>query len=205
MSKKQEVPDGWRLDAAGRMVEVDKIKQVDLERDELVVAIAAKAKAMNGQMAELKSEMFGDIANFVARSAKEYKTKIGGQKGNVSLVSFDGKYKVLRAFQETLVFDERLQAAKAMIDNCLQRWSEGARPEIKMLINDAFQVDQAGNINTNRVLTLRRLQFDDKEWKRAMQAISDALQVAGSKSYVRVYERDEAGRYQPIPLDFATA
>jgi hypothetical protein len=86
----------------------------------------------------------------------------------------------------------------------LNRWSEGARPEIKVLINDAFQVDQAGNINTGRVLALRRLEIDDDEWQTAMRAINDALSVTGSKSYVRIYERvGDSDRYLPISLDMS--
>lgn len=38
------------------------------------------------------------------------------------------------------------------------------------------------NINTGRVLGLRRLVIADEEWGRAMMAIGDTLQLAGSKS-----------------------
>ena len=36
-----------------------------------------------------------------------------------------------------------------------------------------------------------------------MQAIGDSLQVTDTKAYVRVYERDENGRYNAISLDMA--
>ena len=87
-----------------------------------------------------------------------------------------------------------------------RRWSEGAQPEIKVLINDAFQVDKSGNINTGRVLGLRRLAIEDDEWQRAMTAIGEALQVSGSRSYIRVYERvGTSDKYQAIALDLAGA
>jgi len=182
------------------------IRPIDLARDSLVLEITAKAKELSALIASSKAGFFADIAAFVALSAEQYEVKLGGDKGNVQLLSFDGRYKVLRAISETLVFDERLQAAKALIDACLQRWSEGAQPEIKVLINDAFQVDKSGNINTGRVLGLRRLAIDDEEWKRAMTAIGEALQVSGSRSYVRIYERvGTSDKYQPITLDLAGA
>lgn len=192
----------YKQDAQGRLVPVSLIRPIDLARDALVQEIANKATAMAEQLAKLKAAFFADIAAFVALSAEQYQVKLGGDKGNVSLVSYDGRYKVQRAIQESLVFDERLQAAKALIDACLHRWSQGATPEIKVLINDAFQVDKSGNINTGRVLGLRRLDIQDEEWQRAMKAIGEALQVAGSKSYVRVYERiGTSDRYSPITLD----
>lgn len=36
-----------------------------------------------------------------------------------------------------------------------------------------------------------------------MQAIGDSLTVADTKPYIRVYERDEFGKYHAIPLDMA--
>lgn len=198
------IPPGYRMDAQGRLVPEAMIKPIDLLRDQLVEGIVKDAKELNHQIAAMRTRFFSDIAAFVATSAEGYGVKIGGTKGNVTLVSYDGRYKVVRAIQETLRFDERLQVAKALIDNCLTRWSQDARPEIKVLINDAFQVDQAGNINTGRVLALRRLEIDDEEWKTAMRAINDALSVTGSKSYVRIYERiGDSDQYVPISLDMS--
>lgn len=200
----QTVPAGYKLDAQGRLVPESMIRPIDLARDTLVQEIVTTANELATKIAEVKARFFRDIAAFVQLSVEQYDVKVGGEKGNVTLVSFDGRYKVIRAIQETLVFDERLQAAKALIDSCLQRWSEGAQPEIKVLINDAFQVDKAGNINTGRVLGLRRLAIHDDEWQRAMTAIGEALQVAGSKSYVRIYERvGDSDKYRPISLDMA--
>ena len=136
---------------------------------------------------------------------REYGVQIGGNKGNVALLSFDGRFKVLRAIAESIRFDERLQAAKELIDECITAWSAGSRPELQVLVNDAFKVDQQGNINTARVLALRRLEIDDKRWQLAMKALSESVQVVDSKSYIRVYERDAKGEYQPIALDVSVA
>lgn len=199
-----KAPDGYMKDAQGRLVPVEAIKPVDIERHKLVLEIVAKSRELNAAMAKFKFDCFGDIAAFVQLSAEQYGAKIGGEKGNVTLLSFDGQYKVLRAISETLAFDERLQAAKALIDECIHRWSQGASVEIRALVNDAFQVDSSGKINTGRVLGLRRLEITDEQWKQAMLAISEAVQVTGSKSYLRVYQRvGNSDMYQPIPLDVA--
>ena len=70
-------------------------------------------------------------------------------------------------------------------------------------MNDAFQVDKEGLINTSRVLSLRRLNIKDEDWEKAMEAISDSIQVASTKPYIRFYERDQTGDYKPITLDMA--
>ena len=101
------------------------------------------------------------------------------------------------------MFDERLQVAKQLIDQCLHEWTADSNDNIKAIINNAFQVDKEGKINTRRVLGLRSLQIHDAQWLKAMDAISDATQVVSSKEYIRVYERDDEGKYQQISLDFS--
>lgn len=198
------IPKGFRKDAQGRLVAEANIKPIDAARDALVAELVENAREVSATLKRFKTKAFDDIAAFVQLSAEQYGVRLGGNKGNVSLLSFDGRYKVLRAQAESIVFDERLQAAKELIDACLRDWTEGARAELRTLISDAFRVDQAGNIRTGSVLALRRLDITDERWLRAMQAIGDAVQVVGSKSYVRVYERNDAtGQYEPIGLDVA--
>ena len=123
---------------------------------------------------------------------------------HVSLLSFDGRYKIQRAIQDSITFDERLEAAKGLIDECLKDWTDGARSEVKVIVQDAFRTDKQGNLRTGAVLALRRHDFDDPRWLKAMDAISDAVQVTGSKSYVRIYERvGDSDQYKPISLDIA--
>jgi hypothetical protein len=198
------MPPDFRQDAQGRWVPVSQIREIDELRDRLVTDIAVSAKAVSKVLNDFKCDAFADIAAFIDLSLQAYGVRVGGNKGNVSLLSFDGRYKVQRAIAEHISFDERLQAAKELIDDCLREWTADARSEVRTLVQDAFRVDQAGKIQTARVLALRRMDIRDERWVRAMQAIGEAVQVVGSKSYVRVYERDdETGEYRAIPLDVA--
>lgn len=193
----------WR-DATGALTPDNLVRDIDKERDELVQAWATKAKALNRDIGVFKDGIFGDIGAFIELSAEKYGAKVGGNKGNVTLFSYDGRYKIQRAINESLQFDERIQAAKVLIDECLNEWSEGSRPELKALIERAFNVDKEGNLNTSRILGLRRVDIQDERWQNAMQAISESVQVVSSKAYVRLYERvGESDQYVPIALDVA--
>jgi hypothetical protein len=203
---KQDIPAGYRSDAQGRLVPVAQIKQIDRERDALVGELVAVARTLNDALRNFRRRAHDDIQAFAELSAEKYGAKLRGKKGNLTLVSFDGHYKIQRAISDQLVFDERLQAAKALIDECLKKWATGSRQEIITLINDAFQIDKAGKIDTARVLRLRTLNITDEHWKKAMEAISDSLKVATSRSYIRVYERiGNTDEYKPINLDLANA
>lgn len=204
MTTTEEQPKGYWRDGNGSLVPVSKIKDIDKLRHQRVTELCEQAKKASQALMAFKLTAMQSFQEFVAASLEQYDVKLGGRKGNVTLVSFDGKFKVIRQMQETIVFDERLQAAKALIDECIQGWSKGSNANIKVLVNDAFQVDREGKISTGRVLGLRRHDIQDEKWQLAMRAIGDSMQVAGTKPYIRFYERDDAsGEYLPISLDVA--
>jgi hypothetical protein len=190
-------------DSQGRQVPVELVSEIDKLRDQTVRRIADEAMKMKEVLAAFKQRIRDDIYTFAELSANQYGKSWGGKKGNISLSTFDGKYRLVVAMDDQIVFDERLQVARKIIGECLDKWSDGSRPEIRMLVNDAFQVDKTGKINTARVLGLRRLEIHDPDWKKAMQAITESIQVSGSKQYLRFYERGGNGEYHQIPLDVA--
>lgn len=204
MSKNNVMP-GFMLNAVGHYVPESMVAPIDKQRDQLVKELLSKATIVNSSLVEFKNIAFADIAAFIELSAEEYNTKIGGKKGNVTLYSFDGKYKVQFAVAEKIKFDERLQAAKTLIDECIKAWSEGSSPEIQVLVQSAFETDKEGNLNHGRILSLRRYAIKDERWQRAMLAIGESIQVVGSKQYVRFYQRrDDTDQYDAISLDFAS-
>ncbi|UZE61629.1 DUF3164 family protein [Aeromonas veronii] len=192
-----------RQNAQGHWVPENLIAPADKLRDEVVMGIIAAAREQRAQLAAFKIGAMQQIADFVDLSAEQYGVAWGGTKGNVTLLSFDGRYKLIRAVGERRKFDERIQAAKALIDQCIERWSDGASSEIRALVDHAFRVSKSGHIDVNQVLSLRQLNIDDPDWLLAMQAAVDAIQVTGTSQYLRLYERDAHGRYIQMSLDLA--
>lgn len=197
--------EGFWEDGQGRMVPVDSIKDIDKLRDGVVRELCEKAKEIAKILADFRFAAMAEAEAFVTTSHEMYGKSLGGKKGNITLTSFDGRMQVVRQIQETLVFDERLQVAKDLIDQFLHGQLDGANSNIRALVFHAFQVDKEGKVNTGRVLGLRALKIDDPVWLQAMQAISDSIRTASSKPYIRFYERNEHGKYVAISLDIAGA
>lgn len=192
----------YMQDAHGSLIDASMVKPIDRLRDETVCAVMEKTFAERDRLKKFKSEIWEQIQNFVVDSAKESGAKkMGGTKGNITLTSFDGKYKIMVAINDTIQFSEKLQIAKSLIDKCIEKWSADSRPEIRVLVNDAFKVGKSGVVSTARILGLRRLDIKDSTWKKAMDAITESITVASSKSYLRFYERANDGSYKQIPLD----
>jgi len=200
------VPKGYWADAKGSLTPESRIADVDKARDKLVKQLCAKAKEHSGILADMKAQASADIDAFIAACAEQYDVKLRGAagKGNLSLTTYDGKFKVLRAVSDNVAFDERLQIAKNLIDGCIHVWAKGANKNLQAIVNQAFDTDKEGKVNVGRVLALRRLKVDDENWGKAMTLIADAMKVVSSKSYLRFYERDDvSGEYLPIQLDIA--
>ena len=193
----------YMKNAVGHLVPIELVKEIDRERDALVREIVAAALDLNRAIVSFKTKTFGDIQAFVDLAAEKHDKSLGGIKGNVTLGSYDGEYRIIRAIDEYHTFNEQLQIAKQLIDRCINRWSEGSDQKIRLLVQDAFQVDKKGRVNTKRILGLKRLDIDDAEWQQAMEAIVESLEVAGTREYVRIYQRDAQGEYQQINIDVA--
>jgi len=199
-----DIPAGFWKDPKGNLVPEVNIKPLDRLRDEFVKNAIENVLIEHDTMVELKQKLFSEFDAFIDLSFSEYGANIGGKKGNVTLYSFDHSLKLEVQVMEHIAFDERLQAAKALIDECIREWGATAHPGLMALINDAFQVDKAGKVSTARVLGLRRHNIEDEKWKRAMTAISDSIQSVGSKRYMRFYRRTPGTEnYEPISLDIA--
>ncbi len=204
MATPSTIPPGYWQDASGNLIPESKVKDIDKLRHQVVTDLCHMAKQRRDGLAEFKAKAMQEVAALVATSMEQYGVKTGGEKGNVTLTSFDGRYKLVRQMQDRLVFGEQLLAAKALIDECVQAWSKDANDNIRALVNHAFQTDKEGKINTGRVLGLRSLNIQDEAWKQAMQAIADSTKTASTTPYVRFYERDEGtGEYRAISLDVA--
>jgi Protein of unknown function (DUF3164) len=196
--------EGFKINAQGHHVPVAKIKEVDLDRDELIDELFKEANDVRHAMIRFKQKAMSDVTAFVELVAEKYGAKLGGKKGNISLVSFDGRRQIRIQIAEHLHFDERVQVAKSLIDDCINEWSADSNDNIKALIEHAFKTNTDGQLNTGRILGLLRLEIDDPKWLEAMEALKDSIQVIGSSAYIRFYERPSPdAKFQNIPLDLS--
>lgn len=198
------IPDGFRLNASGHLVPEDQISDQDKLRDQVARDLAAQAAALTAALRAFKTKALADIDDLVRISAERYGANLGGRKGNVTVTTFDGRYRVSRSVAERIAFSEEIEAAKELINSCILRWSEGGNANIRVLVDRAFRTDTRGQLKTAAILDLLRVEIDDPEWQAAMDALRDSIQVTGTAVYVRVHERVGNGdQYRQVPLDIA--
>ncbi len=201
----QETDEYW-LDAAGNRIRLANISEIDQVKNEVARRLVARAKDLQAAMIAFKREAMGEIMATKELIFEKYDARLGGKKGNIFIKTFDGTMEVRVAVSAIIRIEAEIQAAKSLIDECIEDWAEGANDNIRTLVEDAFQVNKEGRIDVGRVLGLRRLKMKDLDgnpdarWVRAMDAIADAVNRDNTATYVRFYDHDAGGA---VSLDFA--
>lgn len=196
----------YMKNASGHLVPLSAIKAQDLLQDELVRKILYYARDLNAQMNRFYNYTQADILGFDALLAQEYDAKLGGKKGNSTLMQFDGLGKIQVHMADKIVIGSEIQIAKQLIDECLLEWGAESHEAIRALVNRVFNVDKEGQINKADLFSLTNLEINDERWKRAVAAIRDSMKVIGTKKYIRFYDRANADDdWNIITIDIAQA
>ncbi|MEQ8346182.1 MAG: DUF3164 family protein [Sneathiellaceae bacterium] len=205
---KVDVPEGYRADSKGRLVPEKSIRPVELLEDQMVRKIIGYALELSAQISRFRGHVYDDCNSYLTLAAESYGvTKRGARgRGNVTFTSFDGLMKVQLAVADRMAFGPELQVARDLFDACISDWSEGAREELRALVDSAFEADKEGQVSRDAVFRLLRMTFDDARWQEGQRAIHDSIRVIGSKSYCRFYARDTPDApWQSITIDLAAA
>jgi hypothetical protein len=200
--------DGFMADGKGRLVPIGTIKPQHMLEHQMVCKVVGFACDLANQIRRFRAHVFADAAAFDQLLLEEYGQQKRGLrgKGNVTYATIDGLMKFQVQIADHIDFGPELQAAREIFRNCIAAWSEGAREELRALVDDAFQADKAGQVSRDAVFRLLRMDFDDASWKEGQRAIKDSIRVIGSKSYCRFYIRETPDApWQSVPIDLASA
>lgn len=195
---------GEWINSRGTPIHPGKIKPDAKRKDRLVEQILSDASRLHEKMRQAKREYMEIVNEYIEFLQDENDVERSG-KGNLILSNFSNTKQVEIKVNDIFVFDEKLQIAKQIIDNCIVRWSKNANSNLKALVDSAFKVDRKGNIDKHAIKSLTQLNITDAAWEKAMKLINDSLTVTGTKQYMTIKERDSIeGKWHTINLNFST-
>lgn len=184
------IPDGTKLidgkiymsDPKGALLPIDIIKEQHRLEDQMVREQFGWFLGLVEQISRFRGHLFADLGAFDALIAEKYGASIGGPKGNRTYSTVDDCYRISIRVRDTLDFGSELQAAKALIDECLRSWTEDTAAPLRVIVNGAFNVDKEGKINKSEIFKLLRHDIKEPQWVAAMEALKDAIRVTGSRT-----------------------
>ena len=199
------IPAGYRRNHRGDLVHERNIPARDLDQDRTVDRILAFGVELSEQMGRFREHTMGDILELRERVLEHYGGKLGGSRGNITLVSFDGCRMVRLQQAEHIAVGPEIEAAQALVDECLDEWSERSNLNLRALVKAAFRPSVDGRVSAAKLLAVRRVEIDDDRWRRARDAIADAMRPKSRAEYVRLYRRDTPDHeWRQISLHLAT-
>jgi len=198
----KDAKGNW-IDGTGATVPPKYVRPVDKKRDAMVERLFREAVSLNSKLAAFRKFIEAEFEKFLDYAAENEGMELN-KGGNYTFSNFSYNQRFIIQNKRLIDFDEHLQMAKQKIDSCLDRWSKGGNDNIRAVVLEAFKVDQKSRIDIKAILKLRKHNIKDKEWVEAMELITKAITITGTREYILFQFRpDSKSDWQTIRLDLA--
>ena len=168
--------------------------------------IVRDALAVNHKLIALR-DTISDLSMEAYQAFMEEKNSNKETKGNFSWFNFNRSIKIEVSISEPIKFDDlTIQAAKQKFDVFFDGNVTSKNDYVKPMILDAFQTQRSGNLDTGKILSLIRHErkINDPLFSEAVSLIQESIRRPKSKTYYRVWLKDETGAYKNIDLNLSS-
>lgn len=195
----------WK-DESGQEIPYNRTTKVERLHERSAVKIAKEAINMNKRLVAFNN-LITELSNEAYEAYMDSKDVKKETKGNYTWFNFDRSIKIEINVNEPIVFDSlTITAAKEKLDNFLDLNIESKNEFIKQMVIDAFETQRNGQLDTKQVLKLTRYESKVKSqlFSEAIKLIREAIRRPKSKTYRRVWVKDENGQYKNIELNLSS-
>lgn len=201
----QKVKDKFWKDESGKTVPVEYLSTGIRLRERTAAHLSKEALAINSRLKAFKKEVIRICDDVYKKAMEEYKAKTDG-KGNFSFFNFDRSLKIEVSISERIEFDDlAIKAAKEKLDSFLTDNLDSKTEFLKDLVIDAFSTTK-GRIDAKKVFSLMKYKtkINVPLFQDAVNILLDGIRHPDSKTYFRIWAREEDGSYKLIDLNFSS-
>jgi hypothetical protein len=201
----QKKKDQFWIDESGNRIPYNRLTKLELKREKALGSILSDAQAINKRLAEFKKEIKLATDQVVHEFILEKGISSLG-KGNVTLFNFDRTVKVEVSISDRIEFDDlTMKACKEKFDAFLNVAIDEKQAFVKEMINDAFSTTN-GKLDAKKVMSLLkyRQKIKDAVFHEAIALLEESIRRPDSKTYYRVWLKDENGEFNNIDLNFSS-
>lgn len=194
-------PEGFVYNAEGNLIAQCNISAHELRKDAFVTGLLKQVKEQQKQLQTFKANLMQAFEGFRIDMLDKFGTKLHtrGNGDNVSMFSFDGKYKITYKTAKLKTLGPEHDAARQLARDYYNSQKDKLPHDVLIAVQDFF-VNDASIANT---ISFIGKDFQDETLRKAQEAAKESLLIIGSKSYFNFYERDEQGEYQQVHLNFS--
>ena len=201
----QKTSDPMWIDEAGNSIPVKRITRSEKLMELKSTLLLKGARMINDRLIAFKTDIKTICEEVEKASLAENGVVRENAKGNLTWYNFDRSIKVERSVSEPMRFDElTISAAKSKLDEFLNEAIESKFDFAKDMILTAFETTK-GQLDPKKITPLTRYErkVNHPLFSEACRLIQQALRRPESKTYYRVWVKDEDGKFQAIELNFS--
>lgn len=198
--------DAEWIDESGTAIPYNRITKAERLMERSSAKILKTALRVNKTLITFK-ELIRDLSTQAYEAFMEEKNSNRESKGNFTWYNFNRSIKIEVSINEPIQFDSlTITAAKEKFDAFLDANIESKNAFVKEMVVDAFETQRSGSLDTKRVMNLTRYEskINDALFSEAVKLINESIRRPKSKTYFRVWLRDDAGEYQNIDLNLSS-
>ncbi len=201
----QSRKDQYWTDEAGNRIPRNRLTRREVDNESIMAKLLKGALDINARLTSFKGQIKTATGDMVAAFMEEKGLDSVG-KGNVTLYNFDRSVKIEVSISDRIEFDDlTMKACKEKFDQFLADNVEQRQEFIKEMINDAFST-RRGQLDSKKVMGLLKYEtkVKDAHFQEAMNLLKESIRRPDSRTYYRVWIKDDSGEYQNIDLNFSS-
>lgn len=199
--------DQFWTDESGVQIPYSRTTPIERKKEKSAFALVKKAQKVNEFLQDIKNAVTEATEEILNAEREANNVKLDG-KGNFTWYSFDRSIKIQVDVQEAIKFDDiKIASAKEKLMDLIRNNIQGD-DFIISLVEDAFQTSR-GKLDAKKILSLRKHSSRIKNpqikkgWDEAMNLIDESISRPKSKSYHKIWVKNQYGQYEAIELNFS--
>ncbi len=195
------------IDESGTQIPYNRTTPIERKKEKHAFNLLKKGQNVTKILAELKAAV-KEASDVVLNAEREASNVKLSEKGNYTWYNFDKSIKIQVDVNEPIKFDEiKIASAKEKLMNLI-RTNINGDDFIISIAEDAFQTS-SGKLDPKKILGLRkhssriRNEAIKLEWEEIMKQIDASITRPKSKSYYKIWVKNEEGEYEGVELNFS--
>lgn len=200
----QTSKDQMWFDESGTGIPYKRTTILERTKEKHSATLVKDALAVNKRLEGFKQTIKSLCEEVYKQASDENNVKLDS-KGNYTWFNFDRSIKIEVSVSERIDFDDlTIASAKQKLDEFLDKNIDAKIEFAKNIVTDAFSTSR-GKLDAKKVLGLLkyRSKITDTGFQEALDLIEKSVRRPDSKTYHRVFVRDEDGKYNAIELNFS--
>jgi hypothetical protein len=191
------------VNGMGKKIPIAAILPVDVAREQMVANLFEMALKLQEVIVSEKQKMYQLIHDFLENGTGEAGVDIQAIE-SITFTSYSGDRQIQIRRAERIDYNEQLNQAFRLLNDCLTEWTSGGNHELRALVQQVISAGKKGKIDHAMLLRLQRVNSTHATFLMAQNLIKASIITNMAKQYLSFRQREGIeARWQTVSLNFS--